>query len=398
MAISVEQAIDLVLQYAPLLEEEEVPLLDAVGRILTRDVRAAIVQPPFDRSPLDGYAVRAEDLAGASREAPAVLRVVDKLYAGDVAGVPVCAGQAVRLMTGSMVPSGADCIIRQEDTDGDENLVHIFKAAHSGENYCSRGEEYQLGACLISAGRKIDAAAVAVAAGTGLTTLYVRRRIRVAVISTGDEVWQPGTPLPPGKIYDSNTSYLVARLHQLGAEITAVDAIGDDLEQMTATLRRCSADADLILTTGGVSVGQKDLAEAAMVAFGAQVVFHGIDVKPGMPTLFAEKDGLLLLGLSGNPFSAAVPFELLLRPMLAKMTQDASIAPRRETMQAANMFSKSSRIRRFLRAYSRDGQVFMPTEQSNGQMRSMIGCNCLIDVPAGSSEIPEGTQVEIIWL
>ncbi|SFP63807.1 molybdopterin molybdotransferase [Oscillibacter sp. PC13] len=398
MAISVEQAIDLVLQYTHLLEEEEVPLLDAVGRILTRDVRAAIVQPPFDRSPLDGYAVRAEDLVGASREAPAVLQVVDKLYAGDVSGVPVCAGQAVRLMTGSMIPSGADCIIRQEDTDEDESLVHIFKSARSGENYCHRGEEYQMGACLISAGRKVDAAAVAVAAGSGLTSLYVRRRMRVAVISTGDEVWQPGTPLPPGKIYDSNTSYLVARLHQLGAEITAVDAIGDDLEQMTATLRRCSADADLILTTGGVSVGQKDLAEAAMVAFGARVVFHGIDVKPGMPTLFAEKNGLLLLGLSGNPFSAAVPFELLLRPMLAKMTQDASIAPRRETVRAANMFSKSSRVRRFLRAHSRDGQVFMPTEQSNGQMRSMIGCNCLIDVPAGSSEIPEGTQVEIIWL
>lgn len=398
MAVSVEQAIDLVLQYTPLLDEEKVPLLEAVGRILTRDVTAAIVQPPFDRSPLDGYAVRAADLAGASGKAPAVLKVVGKLYAGDVSTVPVCPGQAVRLMTGSMIPPGADCIIRQEDTDEGETLVRVFRTMCSGENYCRRGEEYEKGACLLPAGSKVDAAAVAVAAGNGLTALNVRRRMRVALISTGDEVWQPGTPLPPGKIYDSNTSYLIARLHQLGAEIISAAAVGDDLEQMAAALARCSRTADLILTTGGVSVGQKDLVESAVTAFGAQVVFHGIDVKPGMPTLFAEKDGLLILGLSGNPFSAAVPFELLLRPMLAKMTQDRSAAPRRGTARAANVFSKSSKVRRFLRAYSEDGRVFMPNEQSNGQMRSMIGCNCLVDVPAGSDQIPEGAQVDILWL
>lgn len=258
--------------------------------------------------------------------------------------------------------------------------------------------EYALGDCLIPAGRKIDAAAAAVAAGTGLTTLTVRRRMRVAVISTGDEVQRPGEPLLPGKIYDSNTSYLTARLRQLGAEIIMEDTTGDDLEQIISTLDRCSTTADLVLMTGGVSVGQKDLAEAAMLTFGAQIVFHGIAVKPGMPTLFAEKDGLLLLGLSGNPFSAAVPFELLLRPMLAKMTQDGSIAPRRESVRTANDFSKSSKTRRFLRAYSEGGEVFTPKEQSNGQMRSMIGCNCLIDVPAGCNNIPKGAQVDIIWL
>jgi len=398
MAISIEQAIDLVLQHTPLLGGEEVPLLDALGRILTQDVRSAIVQPPFNRSPLDGYAVRAIDIAEAAPENPAVLEVVEKLYAGNVSRVPVLPGQAVRLMTGSMIPTGADCIIRQEDTDEGETTVRIFKKERSGGNYCRKGEEYGLGDILIAAGRKVDAAAVAVAAGAGITALTVRRRMRAAVISTGDEVRQPGTPLPPGKIYDSNTSYLIARLHQLGAEIVAVDTVGDDLKQMAAVLERCGSGADLVLTTGGVSVGQKDLAEAAMLAFGAQVIFHGIAVKPGMPTLFAEKNGLLLLGLSGNPFSAAVPFELLLRPMLAKMTQDASAAPRRASARTANNFSKSSGTRRFLRAYSENGLVFMPREQSNGQMRSMIGCNCLIDVPEGSGAVTEGMQVEIVWL
>ena len=204
--------------------------------------------------------------------------------------------------------------------------------------------------------------------------------------------------LPAGKIYDSNTAYLSARLHQLGVETVAALTQEDDLTALSAALRRYAGEVDLILTTGGVSVGEKDLLEQAVKAAGAEVIFHGIDIKPGMPTLFAVLGNARLLGLSGNPFSAVVPFELLLRPMLAEMTGDPEPLLRADTAIAAQGFDKASPSRRFLRAFCKQGRVYPPAAQSNGQMRSMIGCNCLIDVPAGSGAIRPGDPVRILWL
>lgn len=398
MPITLEEARDLVLQYTPVLEEEQAPLHEAVGRCLTRDVRSGLPQPPFDRSPLDGYAVVAADIASATPEAPVSLRVVDKLWAGMPARLCIEQGQAVRLMTGCMIPPGADAVIRQEDTDLGGETVRVFHPVDAGKNVCYQGEEYGPDALLLKKGSRIDAAGAAVAAGAGFTHLPVRRRARAVILTTGDEVCQPGTTLPPGKIYDSNTTYLMARLHQLGVETIAALTLADDLKVLADDLRRCAAEADLLLTTGGVSVGEKDLLEQAAKAAGAEVVFHGITIKPGMPTLFAALGDARLLGLSGNPFSAAVPFELLLRPMLAKMTEDPTLELRADTATAAQEFGKSSPTRRFLRAFCEQGRVFPPAAQSNGQMRSMIGCNCLIDVPAGSGMIRPGDPVNILWL
>lgn len=398
MAISVEQAVEQILKNTPVLEEEPASLWESVGRVLARDITAAGIQPPFDRSPLDGYAVIAADLRDASPENPAVLRVVDTLYAGQLSRVPVCRGQAVRLTTGSMIPKGADCIIRQEDTDLGESTVRIRTPGKANGNYCHRGEEYKPGDVLISAGESVNAAVIAVAAGAGLPRLPVLRRPRAAILSTGDEIVQPGQPLPPGKIYDANAAYLAARLRQLGVQVTAMGHVGDDLESISAALERCGPRTDLILTTGGVSVGQKDLLEAAAGHFGARIVFHGISMKPGMPTLFAVKGTRLLLGLSGNPFSAAVAFELLVPPMLAKMTRDTALHLRRERVRTGNSFGKHSPCRRFLRAFCQNGIVWMPEEQSNGQMRSMIGCNCLVDVPAKTGAIDAGETVDIVWI
>ncbi len=398
MSITLEEAQSSAVQYAPVLEEEYAALPDAVGRILTRDIRSGIFQPPFDRSPLDGYAVIAADIAAAAPDAPVKLQVVDKLWAGMPARTGVEQGQAVRLMTGCMIPPGADAVIRQEDTDLGCETVQIFRPVGAGKNICYRGEEYGPDALLLKRGSRIDAAGAAVAAGAGLTHLPVRRRVRAVILTTGDEVCRPGTVLPVGKIYDSNTAYLTARLHQLGVETIAALSQGDNLESLAADLRRYAGEADLILTTGGVSVGEKDLMEQAARAAGAEVIFHGIAMKPGMPTLFAVLGGARLLGLSGNPFSAAVPFELLLRPMLARMTEAPELELRADAAVAAQGFGKASPTRRFLRAFCKQGQVYPPEAQSNGQMRSMIGCNCLIDVPAGSGTICPGDRVRILWL
>ena len=394
MSITLEEAQNLVVRYAPVLNEEYVPLAESVGRRLTSDIRSAFPQPPFDRSPLDGYAVVAADVASATPDTPVKLQVVDKLWAGMPARVGVKRGQAVRLMTGCMIPSGADAVIRQEDTDLGVEIVQIFRPVASGKNICYRGTD----ALLLRRENRVDAASVAVAAGAGFTQLRVRRRARAVILTTGDEVRQPGTVLPAGKIYDSNTAYLSARLHQLGVETVAALTQEDDLTALSAALRRYAGEVDLILTTGGVSVGEKDLLEQAVKAAGAEVIFHGIDIKPGMPTLFAVLGNARLLGLSGNPFSAVVPFELLLRPMLAEMTGDPEPLLRADTAIAAQGFDKASPSRRFLRAFCKQGRVYPPAAQSNGQMRSMIGCNCLIDVPAGSGAIRPGDPVRILWL
>ena len=398
MSITLEEAQNLVVRYAPVLNEEYVPLAESVGRRLTSDIRSAFPQPPFDRSPLDGYAVVAADVASATPDTPVKLQVVDKLWAGMPARVGVKRGQAVRLMTGCMIPSGADAVIQQEDTDLGVEIVQIFRPVASGKNICYRGEEYGTDALLLRRENRVDAASVAVAAGAGFTQLRVRRRARAVILTTGDEVRQPGTVLPAGKIYDSNTAYLSARLHQLGVETVAALTQEDDLTALSAALRRYAGEVDLILTTGGVSVGEKDLLEQAVKAAGAEVIFHGIDIKPGMPTLFAVLGNARLLGLSGNPFSAVVPFELLLRPMLAEMTGDPEPLLRADTAIAAQGFDKASPSRRFLRAFCKQGRVYPPAAQSNGQMRSMIGCNCLIDVPAGSGAIRPGDPVRILWL
>lgn len=397
MAITIEQAQQRLLERLSPLEEELAPLRQTLGRILTRPVSAPLAQPPFDRSPLDGYAVRAADLVGASRERPAVLTVADTLFAGDESRVPVAPGQAVRLMTGAMLPAGADCVIRQEDTDLGERQVQVFAALSAGTNCIRRGEEYGSGDRLLTAGQRIDAAAAAVAAGAGLTALPVRRRPRAAVLATGDEIIPPGQPLPPGKVYDANTAYLTARLDQLGA-VCRTETVGDDAAALTAALIRLGRETDLVVTTGGVSVGQKDLLASVLRHMGATLLFHDIAMKPGMPTLCALWEGTVFLCLSGNPFSAAVAFELLVPPALAILADDPSLLPVRTTARAAADIEKTGGLRRFLRAAYRGGVVTVPGAQANGQMRSMIGCNCFVDMPEGTVCVRKDAPVSVVLL
>lgn len=396
MPICVERAVELSRAAAAVLEEEQVPLPQALGRTLRRPVFAPFPQPPFDRSPLDGYALRAADIVSASEEMPALLRVAEKVCAGQVPSRPLAPGQAVRVMTGAMLPPGADCVIRQEDTDLGEERVRIFHAAAAGENRCLAGEEYAAGALLLDRGTRMDAAALAVAAGAGMERLWVCRRARTAVIATGDELRAPGCPLPPGKVYDANTAYLEARLGQLGMPPDVSIRSGDTLEGIVRALEAC-AGSDLIVTTGGVSVGERDLMEPALTAWGAEVIFHGVAMKPGMPTLLARRGGTVVLALSGNPFAAAVAFELFARPVLGRMTEAPGLEMERTTALAAADFQKpGGAVRRYLRGRLERGTVTVPGAQRNGQMRSMVGCNCLVELPGGAMR--RGDRVDILIL
>ena len=375
MRISLEQALDILMDHVTQGRTERKPLEQCLGLVLSQDVFALLDMPPFSRSAQDGYAFQAKDSAGASKEQPVELKVTGKIYAGDFSEAEVKPGEAIRIMTGAMIPVGADCVLRQEDTDEGEDAVRIYKEVEPGCSIC-----------------------LAVASGNGIMELPVYERVRTAVVSSGSEVVEPGTPLTPGKIYNTNTVYMKARLHQLGAQVMMSQTVGDDLEVMTGALKEAANQAELVITTGGVSVGQKDLTEEALLSIGAKILFHGIAMKPGMPTLAAEKDGVLFIGLSGNPFSAAIPFEMFVREILSLKMGDPELKLRRETLTAVTGFSKNSRRRRFLRGKAVGKEVWLPDQQANGQMRSMVGCNCLIEIPAGSGPVQAGDKVEVLWL
>lgn len=398
MRISLEQALDILKDYITPGKTERKSLEECLGLVLAEDVMTQLDMPPFSRSAQDGYAFRSKDSEGASKEQPVRLKVTGKIYAGDFPKKEVNPGEAIRIMTGAMIPAGADCVLRQEDTDEGEEIVQIYKETEAGCSICFKGEEYKKGHILLRAGTKIDAAALAVASGNGIMELPVYARVKAAVVSSGSEVVEPGTPLTPGKIYNTNTIYLKARLKQLGANVVMTRTVGDELGIMREALNEAASQSELVVTTGGVSVGQKDLTEEALLSIGAKILFHGIAVKPGMPTLAAEKNGVLFLGLSGNPFSAAIPFEMFVREILAVKMGDPDLKLRKETLTAVTGFSKDSRKRRFLRGKADGKEVWLPDQQANGQMRSMVGCNCLIDIPAGSGPVKAGDRVEVFWL
>ncbi len=398
MRISLEQALNILMDHVTHGKTERKTLEDCLGLVLSEDVYALLDMPPFSRSAQDGYALCSKDSIGATGENPVKLKVTGKIYAGDHLDVQVRPGEAVRIMTGAMVPAGVDCVLRQEDTDEGEDVVQIYKEVEPGCSICFKGEEYKKGHTLLHAGTKIDAAALAVASGNGIMELPVYERVKAAVVSSGSEVVEPGTPLTLGKIYNTNTVYMKARLSQLGARVMMTRTVGDDLEVMAEALKEAADQAELVVTTGGVSVGQKDLTEEALLSIGAEILFHGIAIKPGMPTLAAEKDGVLFIGLSGNPFSAAIPFEMFVREILSLKMGDPDLKLRRETLTAVTGFSKNSRRRRFLRGKAEGKEVWLPDQQANGQMRSMVGCNCLIEIPAGSGPVKAGDKVEVLWL
>lgn len=397
--LALEQAADLLARsVTPLGTCRGNPSL-LLGRTLARDVAALYDQPPFSRSPLDGYALQAADTAGAAPERPVTLPVVDHLYAGDAARVPLGPGQAVRIMTGAMLPAGCDCVLRQEDTDQGEDIVRIYAALSPGDNLIRQGEDYRAGSLLLPAGTRLDAAAIGVLAGAGIDEVTVYRRPRVAVLATGDELVSPDTrPLPPGKIYGSNLALLLARLGELGLETVSGGQVGDDpalaAERMSSLLEEC----DLLITTGGVSVGQRDILHQVLPLMGAERLFWKVRLKPGGPAMFSLWQGKPILSLSGNPFAAAATFELLARPLLAALAQEPQLCPSRQAAVLDTPFPKASRGRRFVRGRFEGGHVTLPQGHASGMLRSLVGCNCLVDIPAGSEPLVPGQSVQVVLL
>ena len=398
--IELEQAVEILLAHASsVTETEDVPLLDAVGRVAAEDIKAGFDNPPFDRSPLDGYTFAAASTRMATAESPVTLRVVAEECAGDFFAGTVGAGECVRIMTGGAIPQGCDCVVRQEDVREDGDAIRVPFTSKPYENYCYAGEDIKKGTVILRQGQIIRAAQIAVLASEGHATVHVHRRVRVAVASTGDELLQPGEPLRPGKIYNSNLYLLAGRLKELGAEVTVVGSVPDDVERATEVIASYADKVDVFLTSGGVSVGKKDIMHGVVPALGAERLFWRVCMKPGAPAIAYTRGRLLGIALSGNPFAAFATFELMAKPALLRIAGQTDVMPARRRAVLADAFPKECLGRRFLRArMEADGRVSLPDQHESGSLFSAAGCDAFVDVPAGTKPLAAGTEVEVVIL
>ena len=398
--IELEQAVEILLAHAsPVTETEDVPLLDAVGRVVAEDIKAGFDNPPFDRSPLDGYTFAAASTRMATAESPVTLRVVAEECAGDFFAGTVGAGECVRIMTGGAIPKGCDCVVRQEDVREDGDAIRVPFTSKPYENYCYAGEDIKKGTVILRQGQIIRAAQIAVLASEGHATVRVHRRVRVAVASTGDELLQPGEPLRPGKIYNSNLYLLAGRLKELGAEVTVVGSVPDDVERAAEVIASYADKVDVFLTSGGVSVGKKDIMHGVVPALGAERLFWRVCMKPGAPAIAYTCGRLLGIALSGNPFAAFATFELMAKPALLRIAGQTDVLPARRRAVLADAFPKECLGRRFLRArMEADGRVSLPDQHESGSLFSAAGCDAFVDVPAGTKPLAAGTEVEVVLL
>jgi len=410
--ISVEAAREAVLNRIERLEPQLVDVLDALGCVLAVDVVSDINVSPFDNSAMDGYAVRAADTTGASAEAPVVLRVVDHIAAGSMPQVDVGPGQASRIMTGAPVPAGADAIVMVEDTESLEaggstgGTVAIGRAASSDDHIRRVGEDVHVGETVLRAGEVVNPASVGLMATLGLARVEVYRRPRVAIVSTGDELVGITERPGPGQIRNSNSYSLAAQVLAAGGEPYLLGVAHDNEADTRALLSR-APEFDIMVTTGGVSMGDFDVVRGVLEQIG-ELDFWKVAMRPGAPQTYGTVGGTPFFGLPGNPTSTMVGFELFVRPAIRKMRGFAALdRPRTLATLAADVHKKSDR-RYFMRGVltrvadepSGAGayEARLSGRQSSAMLTSMHRANCLISLPEGLSSVAAGSVVECIRL
>ena len=422
--ISVDQALERVTAaFAPLGEYERVPLLDALGRVLVEDAPADVNLPPFDNSAMDGYAVRAADVAMAAEARPVALRVIGEVAAGRVAERPAQRGEAYRILTGAPLPPGADAVVPYEYTDGagfggwsgnagarlaaQETQVRVFRAVEPGENVRYAGEDQRKGEVVLRAGAVVRPAEVGVLASLGRTAVWVHRRPRVAVLSTGDEVVPIDQPLSPGKIRNANGYALAALVRHYGGEPLALGIAPDRPDALRAHLDRAvDAGADLILTSGGVSMGDYDVVKQVLQQEGA-IDFWSIDLRPGKPLAFGRLRGVPVMGLPGNPVSSMVTFELFARPALLRLAGHTRLRKVQIEAVALHAISNRSGRENFMRGIVEprapaEGEpgwgVRLTGEQGSGILSSMAKANALVRIAKTRTRIEAGERVAVLML
>lgn len=375
-----------------------VALADALGLVLADDVVAPLALPVFDNSAMDGYAVRAQDTAGATPERPVVLPVEEDIPAGRTDELALQSGTAHRIMTGAPLPAGATAIVPVEATDGGVQSVQIRQHSEAGRHIRRAGEDVDAGTTVLRAGEVVTPAALGLLAALGLAELPVVPRQRVLLISTGSELVKPGTELKPGQIYESNGIMLAAAVWEAGADVVATATAGDDVAQFTGLLDRYAPDADLIISSGGVSAGAYEVVKDAFGREGDQgVQFVKVAMQPGMPQGAGFVAGTPIVTLPGNPVSALVSFEVFLRPALrAAMGLPNPQRPKRTAVLTESVTSPRGK-RQFRRALldSTAGKVTSYGPPASHHLRWLASANALLDIPEDVAEVPAGTELQV---
>lgn len=385
--ISLEEAKALIVDSVKVQECEEIDILEGRGRVLGEDIISPIDSPPFDRSPLDGYAVKAEDLSLASEGNPVTFKVIDKIYAGYVSAKTIGSFEAVRIMTGAKLPSGADTIVRQELVEVlDDNKVRISVKQKQNENVIFKGEDFKKGVLILEKGTVLNFSELTAIASLGRKKIKVYKKPVVAIITTGDELQNPGEPLSEGKIYNSNRIFLKVRLEELGCEALFFDSICDNEEEIITLVKEAEKKADILISTGGVSVGEKDIVQESVKKAGYEVLFWKVDIKPGSPMFAAiNAQNKLYVGLSGTPVAAATTFELTVRGAISKMLGSKDLDLKEAEGILQDEFLKVSKKRRFLRVYleeNYENKVYIDKAyQTPGQIHTMLNSNAILEVP-----------------
>lgn len=403
--ISIEQALEKILSYVNILDEEEKPILDCLGQVLAEDIYSDVDVPPLDNTAMDGYAVRSEDISKASRQSPRFLRVIGTVPAGSSSRRKVGPGTAIRIMTGAPIPENADTVVPFECTDEDkrkESLseIGILCEAKPGWNIRRAGESVAKGALVLSKGTVMRPSEIGVLASLGRTKARVIRRPVIAILATGDELVEIGQPLPPGKIYDSNTYSVAALVKRYGGIPKILGIALDTEDSMVAKLRK-GLEADMLITSGGVSVGDYDVVKDVLAKHG-EITFWTVRMKPGKPLAFGTIKGKPHLGLPGNPVSGMITFELFVRPAIFKMMGKKNRAkPMVEAVIEEAVQNKDGR-RIFARAIveKRGEQYFarLTGPQGSGILISMTMANGLVIVPEDKKEVKAGDKVQVMML
>jgi len=381
----------------PQTETEEVRLSDCEGRVIAEDVISGMMVPPFPKSAMDGYAVRAEDIRSAAKDNPVVLRVAGELLAGDYKEITYEPGTAVRVMTGAPVPDGYDAVIRQEDTDYGTENVSVYAAMREYTNYCRMGEDIEEGALVIKRNTRLRPCHVGLLANIGRAAVRVYKPARIAIISTGTELTEAGLLLAPGKIYNSIAYMLACSVRAEGFKVESMETCDDDERLLEDKLRKAVECADFVITTGGVSVGKRDIVPGVLERMGAKELFRRANIQPGTPTLASVLDGKVVLSLSGNPYAALANFEIYFWPAMAVFMQNLSYDIKTADAVLKSEYNKVNKMRRLIRAYAEDGEVTIPSKvHASSVIHNLTECNCFIDLEADRS-VKSGDSVRIIY-
>ncbi|MBQ6388159.1 MAG: NTP transferase domain-containing protein [Mogibacterium sp.] len=395
---AIDEAVSALVSQDVQLSTEHVPLLQADGRVLAEDIRAARPMPPFRRSCFDGYVMKYEDIQDASHENPVTLRVLETVTAGEIPSGDLPEGTAMRIMTGALCPDNGTCVVKYEETEFTDDSVTVFKPMRKEQNVIPVGEEYDEGELLIQADTRLDPAMVGVIATQGTSKVKVYRRPTAAIISTGSELQEIGSELRKGNIYGSSCYTLAGYLEQDGLEVRSTEIVSDDPVILKDKITALLDQIDILFTTGGASNGDKDHASLVMEELGFRMLFRKVDMKPGACMLAGVKDGKILVCLSGSPGAALTSYLRVAQPLVRKMSGRRNIYPKTLELRLENEVAKPTPHTRVLKGnivVGEDGLAYFRENprQLNGMIYGFANMGVIADIPVNDGPTPAGTIV-----